>query len=162
MRKSLYILLLIALTLNACKRDPSYIFEVNDVAVTASAGEKNRLKTDIEFVSIAHADIFGSSISSNYLENIVTTYKSFGDKSLVIEMIIRKFIDDGGTNITAIDRSSKTSIESFVINTYKKLYNREPDAFEKWYLSDLIANDDVINAEIVYFSMMTANEYRYY
>ena len=148
--------------LSSCKRDPSYIFEVNDVTVTASTGEKNRLKTDIEFVSIAHTDIFGSNISSNNLENIVTTYKSFGDKSLTIEMIIRKFIDDGGTNITAIDRSSKTSIESFVINTYKKLYNREPDAFEKWYLSDLIANDDVINAEIVYFSMMTANEYRYY
>lgn len=162
MRKSLYILLLIALTLTACKRDPSYIFEVNDVAVTASAGEKNRLKTDIEFVSIAHADIFGSSISSNDLENIVTTYKSFGDKSLVIEMIIRKFIDDGGNNIAVIDKTSNTSIESFVIDTYKKLYNREPDAFEKWYLSDLIANDDVINAEIVYFSMMTANEYRYY
>ena len=136
--------------------------KLNDVTVTASTGEKNRLKTDIEFVSIAHTDIFGSNISSNNLENIVTTYKSFGDKSLTIEMIIRKFIDDGGTNITAIDRSSKTSIESFVINTYKKLYNREPDAFEKWYLSDLIANDDVINAEIVYFSMMTANEYRYY
>ena len=97
--------------------------------------EKNRLKTDIEFVSIAHTDIFGSNISSNNLENIVTTYKSFGDKSLTIEMIIRKFIDDGGTNITAIDRSSKTSIESFVINTYKKLYNREPDAFEKWFSS---------------------------
>ena len=160
MKYLIYILLLIVLS--SCKRDPSYIFEVNDVTVTASTGEKNRLKTDIEFVSIAHTDIFGSNISSNNLENIVTTYKSFGDKSLTIEMIIRKFIDDGGTNITAIDRSSKTSIESFVINTYKKLYNREPDAFEKWYLSDLIANDDVINAEIVYFSMMTANEYRYY
>lgn len=160
MRYIIYILLLIVLS--SCKRDPSYIFEVNDVTVTASTGEKNRLKTDIEFVSIAHTDIFGSNISSNNLENIVTTYKSFGDKSLTIEMIIRKFIDDGGTNITAIDRSSKTSIESFVINTYKKLYNREPDAFEKWYLTDLIANDDMINAEIVYFSMMTANEYRYY
>jgi len=160
MKNIIYILILIVLS--ACKRDPSYIFEVNDVVVSASTGEKNRLKTDIEFVSIAHTDIFGSNISSNYLENIVTTYKSFGDKSLTIEMIIRKFIDDGGSNITEIDRSSKTSIESFVINTYKKLYNREPDAFEKWYLSDLIANDDVINAEIVYFSMMTANEYRYY
>lgn len=157
-----YLIYILLIVLSSCKRDPSYIFEVNDVTVTASTGEKNRLKTDIEFVSIAHTDIFGSNISSNNLENIVTTYKSFGDKSLTIEMIIRKFIDDGGTNITAIDRSSKTSIESFVINTYKKLYNREPDAFEKWYLSDLIANDDEINAEIVYFSMMTANEYRYY
>ena len=147
MRYIIYILLLIVLS--SCKRDPSYIFEVNDVTVTASTGEKNRLKTDIEFVSIAHTDIFGSNISSNNLENIVTTYKSFGDKSLTIEMIIRKFIDDGGVNITAIDKSSNTSIESFVINTYKKLYNREPDAFEKWYLSDLIANDDVINAEMV-------------
>ena len=157
-----YLIYILLIVLSSCKRDPSYIFEVNDVTVTASTGEKNRLKTDIEFVSIAHTDIFGSNISSNNLENIVTTYKSFGDKSLTIEMIIRKFIDDGGTNITAIDRSSKTSIESFVINTYKKLYNREPDAFEKWYLTDLIANDDMINAEIVYFSMMTANEYRYY
>lgn len=160
MKNIIYILLLIVLS--SCKRDPSYIFEVNDVTVTASTGEKNRLKTDIEFVSIAHTDIFGSNISSKDLENIVTTYKSFGDKSLTIEMIIRKFIDDGGVNITPIDKSSNTSIESFVINTYKKLYNREPDAFEKWYLSDLIANDDVINAEMVYFSMMTANEYRYY
>ena len=160
MRYITYILILIIFS--ACKTDPSYIFEVNDVAVSASTGDKNRLKTDIEFVSIAHTDIFGSNISSNDLENIVTTYKSFGDKSLIIEMIIRKFIDDGGSNITTIDKSSNVSIESFVINTYKKLYNREPDAFEKWYLSDLIANDDVINAEIVYFSMMTANEYRYY
>ena len=77
-------------------------------------------------------------------------------------MIIRKFIDDGGSNIATIDKSSNTSIESFVISTYKKLYNREPDAFEKWYLSDLIDNDDVINAELVYYSLMTANEYRYY
>ena len=160
MRTVIYILIIIVFS--ACKRDPSYIFEVNDVAVSASTGEKNRLKTDIEFVSIAHTDIFGSNISSNDLENIVTTYKSFGDKSLTIEMIIRKFIDDGGSNITPIDKSSNTSIELFVMETYKKLYNREPDAFEKWYLSDLITNDDVINAEIVYFSMMTANEYRYY
>ena len=160
MRTVIYILIIIVFS--ACKRDPSYIFEVNDVAVSASTGEKNRLKTDIEFVSIAHTDIFGSNISSNDLENIVTTYKSFGDKSLTIEMIIRKFIDDGGSNITPIDKSSNKSIELFVMETYKKLYNREPDAFEKWYLSDLITNDDVINAEIVYFSMMTANEYRYY
>lgn len=161
MRHLLYILL-IALTFTACKRDPSYIFEVDDVAVTQSAGEKNRLKTDIEFVSIAYADIFGASISQNDLEEIVTTYKSFGDKSLVIEMIIRKFIDEGGSSIQAINRSSNENIELFVSETYKKLYNREPDAYEKWYLSELISNESDIDAELVYYSLMTANEYRYY
>lgn len=161
MKQILYILL-IALTFTACKRDPSYIFEVDDVAVTQSAGEKNRLKTDIEFVSIAYADIFGASIPQNDLEEIVTTYKSFGDKSLVIEMIIRKFVDDGGSNIQSINRSSTENIELFVSETYKKLYNREPDAYEKWYLSDLISNENDIDAEIVYYALMTANEYRYY
>lgn len=161
MRHILYISL-IALTFTACKRDPSYIFEVDDVAVTQSAGDKNRLKTDIEFVSIAYADIFSANIPQNSLEEIVTTYKSFGDKSLVIEMIVRKFINDGGESIQSIDRSSSENVELFVLETYKKLYNREPDAYEKWYLSDLIENNNDIDAEIIYFSLMTANEYRYY
>ena len=71
MRNVIYILIIVVFY--SCKRDPSYIFEVNDVAVSATTGDKNRLKTDIEFVSIAHADIFGSIISSNYLDNIITT-----------------------------------------------------------------------------------------
>ena len=77
-------------------------------------------------------------------------------------MIIRKFIDEGGNNITTIDKRSTNSIESFVTEVYKKLYNREPNSFEKWHLSDLISNNDQITAEIIYFSIMTSNEYRYY
>jgi hypothetical protein len=135
---------------------------VDDVTVNLNEGEKNRLKTDIEFVSIAYTDIFSTNISQNNLEDIITTYKSLGDKSLVIEMIVRKFISDGGSNIQNIDRSSSTSIEFFVTDVYKKLYNRTPDAYELWYLTDVIQKDQDINASLIYYSMMTANEYRYY
>ena len=135
---------------------------MNDVVVTQSSADKNRLKTDIEFVSIAYADIFGASISQGELENVIVTYKSFGDKSLVIEMIIRKFITNEGSNIPTIDRSSTATTEAFVNDIYKKIYNREPNAFEKWYLSDLIKNESSITAGMVYYSLMTANEYRYY
>ena len=70
-----------------------------------------------------------------------------GDKSLVIEMIVRKFISEGGSSIQKIDRSSSTSIESFVTHVYKKLYNRTPDAYELWYLTDVIQKDQDINAK---------------
>ena len=77
-------------------------------------------------------------------------------------MIVRKFISEGGSTIQNIDRSSSTSIESFVTHVYKKLYNRTPDAYELWYLTDVIQKDQDINASLIYYSMMTANEYRYY
>ena len=160
--KRIFHIALMAIVLTACKQDPSSIFEVEDVTVSLNEGKKNRLKTDIEFVSIAYTDIFSTNISQNNLEEIITTYKSLGDKSLVIEMIVRKFISEGGSTIQNIDRSSSTSIESFVTHVYKKLYNRTPDAYELWYLTDVIQKDQDINASLIYYSMMTANEYRYY
>ena len=160
--KRIFHIALMAIVLTACKQDPSSIFEVEDVTVSLNEGKKNRLKTDIEFVSIAYTDIFSTNISQNNLEEIITTYKSLGDKSLVIEMIVRKFISEGGSTIQNIDRSSSTSIESFVTHVYKKLYNRTPDAYELWYLTDVIQKDQDFNASLIYYSMMTANEYRYY
>ena len=162
MRKLAFLALLL-LNFSACKKDdPTFLFAVDEVTVSQSSADKNRLKTDIEFVSIAYADLYGGSIDQGMLEDIIITYKSFGDKSMVIEMIIRKFIDDETSNIGSIDRNNQTSIENFVQKTYEKLYNRTPNAFEKWYLSDLIETETDINAEMVYFAMMTANEYRYY
>lgn len=159
----LVLLAALLMSFSACKKDdPTFFFGVEDVTVTQSSADKNRLKTDIEFVSIAYADLFGGSISQSALEDIIITYKSFGDKSMVIEMIIRKYIADEASNVGSIDRSSQATTESFVQSTYEKLYNRTPNAFEKWYLSDLIQTDSDINAEMVYYAMMTANEYRYY
>lgn len=160
--KRFFHIALMAIALTACKQDPSSVFEVENVTVSLNEGEKNRLKTDIEFVSIAYTDIFSTNISQNNLEEIITTYKSLGDKTLVIEMIVRKFISEGSGSIQNIDRSSSISIESFVTDVYKKLYNRTPDAYELWYLTDIIQKDQDINASLIYYSMMTANEYRYY
>ncbi len=162
MKKLIYILIGICFVSSCKKEDPTHIFGVTDVVVTQSSADKNRLKTDVEFVSIAYADIFGASISQGELEDVIITYKSFGDKSLVIEMIIRKFIINEASNIPTINRSSTTTTEAFVNDIYKNIYNREPNAFEKWYLSDLIKNENSITAEMVYYSLMTANEYRYY
>ena len=43
-----------------------------------------------------------------------------------------------------------------------KLFNRKPDAFEKWHFTELINNHTNITAKIFYYSLMTSNEYRYY
>lgn len=151
------------LCIASCKNDDPYVmFEVDSVDVNQSVADKNRLKTDIEFVSIAYNDLFGTNISQNELEDIITSYKSFGDKSLVIEMIIRKFIATNNSNIPSIQRTSKENVEVFVQDTYEKIFNRTPNAMEKWHMTEYIFNDEEISADMVYFALMTSNEYRYY
>ena len=55
-----------------------------------------------------------------------------------------------------------TDVNLFVIATYKKFYNREPNEFELWQLTNLIQNDVNTTPELVYYAFMTSNEYRYY
>ncbi|MGC6490576.1 MAG: hypothetical protein ACON5E_04780 [Flavobacteriales bacterium] len=164
MKTSVYIFLtLTLLVFSSCSNDdPYFLFEVDKVEVEQTNADKNRLKTDIEFVSIAFNDLYGTNIPQNQLEEIITSYKSFGDKSLVIELIIKKFILDEGSAIPNLLRISRESVELFVVEAYEKLYNRTPNAFEKWHMTELIMNNSSVDAEMVYFSMMTANEYRYY
>jgi len=164
MKTTLYIFFTIAfIILTSCSNDdPYFLFEVNNVEVQESSANKNRLKTDIEFVSIAYNDLFGSTIPQNELEEIITSYQSFGDKSLVIELIIKKFILDESSDIPLLLRISRESIENFVIEAYEKLYNRSPNAFEKWHMTELIMQHQNIDAEMIYYSIMTSNEYRYY
>ena len=45
---------------------------------------------------------------------------------------------------------------------YTKIYNRTPDEYELWFISNMIENDSDLTSELIYFSLMTANEYRYY
>ena len=162
MKYYLYASLICTCLIVSCSKDPNYLFEVENVEINQASADKNRLKTDIEFVSIAFNDLYGQNISQGELDEIITVYKSFGDKSIVIEMIIRKFISDEDSQIPNIDRSTEQTVKQFVQETYETIFNRTPNAFEKWYLTDYIYKHQEIDAKMVYYSLMTSNEYRYY
>ena len=162
MKYYLYTSLICTCLIVSCSKDPNYLFEVENIEINQASADKNRLKTDIEFVSIAFNDLYGQNISQGELDEIITVYKSFGDKSIVIEMIIRKFISDEDSQIPNIDRSTEQTVKQFVQETYETIFNRTPNAFENWYLTDYIYKHQEIDAKMVYYSLMTSNEYRYY
>jgi hypothetical protein len=56
----------------------------------------------------------------------------------------------------------RANVELFITETYNRFYNRNPNEFELWYMKDLIDSNSDITPELVYYSMMTSNEYRYY
>ena len=160
MRKLIFIFSV--LLLFSCKKEKQITYQLNDVTIENNTANKDHLKSTIEFISIAYSDIFGTVISTNKLAELSQIYKAFGDKKLIEQMVIKNFLNEPSIQIAQIDRSSMSTINSFVQNAYTKLYNRTPDEYELWFVADMITKDNDLTSELIYFSLMTANEYRYY
>jgi len=145
----------------ACKKEDTYLYEVNNVSVQQNGSVKNNVKNTTEFISIAYADLFGTTISQSDLLVLNTVYNAFGDQKMIEDRIILNFIEKPGSVIPATPSVSGDTIQ-FVINTYKKLYNREPNAIEKYYFKEAIRTNAAITPLMVYYALMTADEYRFY
>jgi hypothetical protein len=144
----------------SCKKEITYIYEVNDVNVSQTDINKENTKSVVEFISIAYSDIFGTTISQKDLEELSSTYDSFGDLKLMEDLIVRNFLNQ--SNSIPSDQEMRADIDEFVKDTYHKLLNRDPNEFESWYLNDLIENDADITPELVYYGILTSDEYRTY
>jgi hypothetical protein len=166
MRKTTtYILLLLLLTFFAgtsCKKaEDVYLYEVNEVTVNQPGVEKNNLKTELEFISLAYTDLFGATLSENQLYVLLNSYVSMGDKALISDIIIRNFLNDPGADIPSKQQMQQDP-GSFISGAYKKFYLREPGEYERWYFINLIANDPDLTPEEIYYGFLTSDEYRFY
>jgi hypothetical protein len=133
------------------------VYEVNDETISAAGVQKPNVKSNTEFISIAHTDVMGTTVSAGNLNELKTQYLAFGDKGVVEDLIIRNFMNKSGNTIpTSIGADKK----AFITNAYKKVYNRVPNEYEIFYLTDLLNKNSSITAEMFYYSLMTSNEYR--
>ena len=151
--------LLLSLTLFvfSCKKKQEYVYDVNDETISAAGVQKPNVKSNTEFISIAHTDVMGTTVSAGNLNELKTQYLAFGDKGVVEDLIIRNFMNKSGNTIpTSIGNDKK----AFITNAYKKIYNRVPNEYEIYYLTDLLNKNSSITAEMFYYSLMTSNEYR--
>ncbi len=167
MKKNIHILLsagllcTVLLLGNGCKKEIIYTYDVDDVTVEQPGTVKPNVKSDLEVLSIAYADLFGGSIPADKLEAMALSYQSFGDKRLVMDMVILNFLNDPAVIIPS-DATMRSDIDAFVNASYRKFFVREPSAFERWYVGDLIRNDATLTPDLVYYAFMTSAEYRFY
>ncbi|MFK7922114.1 MAG: hypothetical protein AB8H47_09165 [Bacteroidia bacterium] len=155
------ILFSIALLVSCQGGQDVYLYEVNEVEIKTTNLDKSNLKTDLEFLSLAYSDLFGTTISENALSQMVNSYNSVGDKLLIADYIILNMLNAPGASLPT-DQEMRADIESFVKDTYKKFYVREPTEYERWHFQQLIEQDTDIRPEQIYYAFLTSDEYRYY
>jgi len=155
------ITILFLLVFLSCREETSFLYDVEPVTITGEGNGKHNLKSTTEFISIAYADIFGQGIASSTLQSLNVVYNAFGDKKLIEDRIIRGFLNDPAAIIPAsVSVNNDTLL--FISNTFKKFYNRQPNEFEKYYTLQLIKTEPFMSARVIYYALMTSDEYRYY
>ena len=159
MKSKVLILSAISILTLSCQNESLVIFDVEDVEIRQEGIDKPNVKTDIEFISIAYSDLFDRAISKDELVALRQTYASFGDIKLIEDLIIRNFLNGNQVNLPS-SAEMRNDIEAFVGQTYRKFLNRNPNEFELWFLVNEIQGNQTITPELIYYSIMTSNEYR--
>lgn len=154
-------LILLGLLGHSCKKETEYIYGVTDVELNQSDANKPNVKSTNEFISIAYSDIFGATIPHDKLVKLQTAYTAFGDQKLIEQLVIRNFLNQPG-NVIPSQGEMTADLNKFIEDTYIKFFARRPNEYETYYLKNMLTTDPSITPELVYYAMMTSNEYRYY
>jgi hypothetical protein len=160
MRK-LLLFTVVSLSFLGCKKETDFVYEVNDVQVSKDKIGKGIPKSTVEFISIAYSDLVGSTISQNDLSRVTLLYLAFGDKRLIEDLLIKNIVNSPNVNIPT-DDEMRSDITAFINSTYLKLFNRDPNEVELFTLRKQISENASITPKLVYYAMMTSDEYRYY
>ncbi len=166
--KYLFLLLFPLLFATSCQKTlvketvyDEVIYQLDTLPVYSSNLEKNREKSDIQFISILYADLFGKAIAGNITGELSELKLSFGDKVTLNQMLVSAFINDPDIKMPE-NREMRNDPEKFVRDLYRKFYLRDPTAYEKYYLVKLINDDPGLTVEHFYTAFALSNEYRFY
>ncbi|MFN0188063.1 MAG: hypothetical protein ACKVQV_05120 [Bacteroidia bacterium] len=160
-RINTYIFVICSLLFTSCEKEVDYLYEVNPVTVQSPGSIKSNAKSTVEFLTIAWADLFGTQIPQQELSKLNTVYVAFGDKKMIEDRILLNFLSKSGVQIPAqTNVAGDTTL--YINNTYKKLFNRDANAFEKYYLKEQIRLNASMTSKVIWYALMTSNEYRYY
>lgn len=153
--------ILILLGVASCNKEQRVIYEVQQQELYQNSSQKQTLKTTTQFISIAYNDLFGTNITGDELTKLDVAYQSLGDKHVLEDMIVKSLINRPTVQIVS-NTTMRADIDEFVKSVYLRFYNRNPNEFEAWKLKDLIEKNTDITPKMIYYSMMTSEEYRFY
>ena len=142
-------------------KPPLIIYELERYHISPNQIKKEHLKTTEQFIGIAYYDLLNKPISTEELGGLKSLYESIGDKRLFEQLLIKKLMDREDIVFPNIDEL-RENIPQFIRQLYSRIFNRLPNALEAYQLKRIIESDPNISPKMIYFALMTSDEYRKY
>ena len=151
----------VAVFMQACKKDQVGLYELNEISLSGSAADKNKMKSNQQFVSILFTNLFQSGIASSDVFEIDRLFQSLGDAEVAKEILISNFFNDAGVQLPTVAEMN-TNPDGFIEETYKRFFVRLPNEAEKTWVRNFIQSNPYMTPELVFFAFALINEYQYY
>jgi len=156
----LLLLLFLFVFISSCEKDVYEVYEVNNLEVLPVNADKDKAKSDAQYVSILYTNYFQIPIGPNKLLEALNAIRSIGDKQIAYDMIVSKYLNQSPEMPTKEEMDADP--EAFIRSTYFKFLTRQPTEAELAWMLNYINSDSEITPDLVYLSFSTSNEYYYY
>jgi len=145
----------------ACKKDKEGLYELNEVALVGSAADKDKQKSNQQFVSILYTNLFQSALASSDIFELDRLFQSIGDREVAKEVLMSNLFNEPGVNLPTVEEMN-ANLDLFVEDAYKRFFVRLPNEAEKTWVKNFIQSNPYMTPELVFFSFALSNEYQYY
>lgn len=159
--KLLLLILLLLVVVGSCKKEKRTVYDVNETTSYRSNINKNKIKSETEYISILSANLFQKPLSATELAKHQRIIQSVGDKAVVNEVIISNFMNLPDVQMPG-NTEMRANVDAFIIETYKKFYVRTPTELELTWFRNYINNNPNVTVEMVYTSFSASDEYLFY
>ncbi len=137
------------------------VFGIDDIDITPVNSEKDKAKTDAQYISILYTNLFQKAIGPNQMLDAQKAIESIGDKQIAYDMLVSKFMNDPDVKLPSV-ASMREDPETFVRDTYTRFLVRQPTEAELQWMINYINSRPALTPELVYFSFATCNEEFHY
>ena len=162
MRTSIKLLLsaVILVSICSCQKDIYEVYEVNSIEVLPVNAQKNKAKTDAQYISILYTNYFQTPIGPSKLLQALDAIRSIGDKQVAYDMIVSKYLN--GAAILPSKAEMDADPEAFIRATYLRFLTRQPTEAELAWMLNYVSSNPTLTPDLVYLAFSTSNEHYYY
>lgn len=161
--KAVVLLLAATMLISGCKKKEEFtqVYELDAFNALPPNAGKLKTKTDEQYISILHANLFQVAISSKRLSEMTDAIYSVGDKEIAHELIVAKFMIDPGVKLPT-NAEMRGDIDQFLEDTYKRFLVRNISEAERQWFKNYITSTPEVTVEFVYTAFALSDEYQYY
>ncbi len=159
--KKYFLILGVLFAAIGCQKTGVRVYEIQNQPIKQDEINKKNFKKELEFVSLAYADLYQKPIGSDELQDAVQVFNANGDKALVVDLLIRDWLNRPEMQLPT-NAQMRQNTADFVVNTYKKFYHRSPNEFEKWHWVNRLNTDNTLGADMVYYAFLISDEYKWF
>ena len=156
----LFLLTFLLVTIISCEKDIYEVYEINSLEVLPVNAQKDKAKSDAQYISILYTNYFQVPIGPNKLLDALNAIRSIGDKQIAFDIISSKYLNQSPEIPTKMEMDADP--EAFIRDTYFRFMTRQPTEAELAWMLNNINNDSAITPELVYLAFSTSNEHYYY